>query len=95
MTFYEWFEGKVMSEGYTTKTLAMAAWDTAYEAGFDAGYEEHFNDSEKLIADINLLAYNLYIALGTVCHNYQVQVSDKDQEMIKKVLKNYREYKGY
>ena len=31
MTFEEWFADKVMSEGYTTKTLARAAWDAAME----------------------------------------------------------------
>jgi hypothetical protein len=38
MTFEEWIADKIMSEGYTTKTLAKAAYEAGIQEGIDRMY---------------------------------------------------------
>ena len=53
------------------------------------------DDRAEKMNDLKMVAYNLYFMLGTVCHDYQVELSDEDKSDVKKVLERYREYRGY
>jgi hypothetical protein len=52
-------------------------------------------DLTEKFTELKIAAANLYFMLGTVCHDYQVELTEGDKADTKKALAQYREYRGY
>lgn len=87
MTFEEWSKHNkhlftCSHDVYIGKTVWMEA----------RAYPE---DVTEKLNDLRSVAANLYFMLGTVCHDYQIELSEDDTESVKAALEQYRKYRGY
>ena len=87
MTFEEWSKHNqhlfaCSHDVYIGKTVWMEA--RAYP-----------DDVAEKMNELKMIAANLYFMLGTVCHDYQIELSKADDASVKGALEQYRKYRGY
>ena len=87
MTFEEWSKHNkhlfsCSNDVYIAKTTWMEA--RAYP-----------DDVEEKIYELTAIAADLYFMLGTVCHDYQIDIAEDEKSNVRKALERYRKYRGY
>lgn len=87
MTFEEWKKHNEHLFGCSNDVhIARTVWMEA------RAYPDEVCDK---INDLEMIAYNLYFMLGTVCHDYQIELNEGDKSDAKRALERYREFRGY
>lgn len=87
MTFEEWFEHNqyLFSCPYDVH-IGRTVWMEA---------RAYPDDVKEQLYELQAVAKDLYFMLGTVCHDYQIDIPEDVKSDVRKTLERYRKYRGY